>query len=98
MRAPAINSPIENARLCMSLMRADTEAEVLETLRKAGYWDDTVAWISIELVRRVRPTCPQRYGRSGKRSFAQRPEQATVPGEAIGVSGHVHPPASCERV
>lgn len=32
------------ADLCLGLMRADTEAEVIEVLRDAGYWDDPAAW------------------------------------------------------
>ena len=31
---------MDNATLCMSLMRADTEAEVISILRSAGYWDN----------------------------------------------------------
>lgn len=30
--------------LCLTLMRADTEAEVIEVLKKAGYWDDADSW------------------------------------------------------
>jgi hypothetical protein len=30
--------------LCMALMRADSEAEVIDILRAAGYWDDPDAW------------------------------------------------------
>src|SRR4051812_28914910 len=33
-----------NADLCMGLMRADTEADVVTILRTAGYWDDPAAW------------------------------------------------------
>ena len=32
------------ARLCMALMRADTEQEVVSLLSAAGYWDDFGAW------------------------------------------------------
>src|SRR5260370_11090070 len=32
------------ARLCMALMRADTEQEVVALLSAAGYWDDFGAW------------------------------------------------------
>jgi hypothetical protein len=35
---------MSNATLCMSLMRADTEAEVITTLRQAGYWDNPFVW------------------------------------------------------
>src|SRR5438552_12537812 len=31
-------------RLCMDLMRADTEAEVIGILEKAGYWNNPVVW------------------------------------------------------
>lgn len=34
----------DNAALCMRLMRADSESEVTEILREAGYWDDDDAW------------------------------------------------------
>ncbi len=30
--------------LCRALMRADTEAQVIEVLTDAGYWDDSRAW------------------------------------------------------
>lgn len=33
-----------NADLCLALMRADTEQEVVEILKDAGYWDDPAAW------------------------------------------------------
>lgn len=33
-----------NAELCMRLMRADTEVEVMSILRDAGYWDNPFAW------------------------------------------------------
>lgn len=32
------------ADLCLNLMRADTEREVVDALSKAGYWDDQSAW------------------------------------------------------
>jgi hypothetical protein len=34
----------EAAVLCLELMRADTEAEVIDILKQAGYWDDSTAW------------------------------------------------------
>ena len=30
--------------LCLALLHADTEAEVIEVLKKAGYWDKPAAW------------------------------------------------------
>ena len=30
--------------LCLNLMKADTEDEVVDLLREAGYWDDPAAW------------------------------------------------------
>jgi len=30
--------------LCLCLAKADSESEVIQTLRKAGYWDDPNAW------------------------------------------------------
>ena len=30
--------------LCMALLHAETEAEVIEVLKKAGYWDNSAAW------------------------------------------------------
>ncbi len=30
--------------LCLALMRADTEAEVIDLLRRAGFWDPPEAW------------------------------------------------------
>lgn len=30
--------------LCLSLMQAETEAEVVSTLRDSGYWDDPACW------------------------------------------------------
>ncbi|MEA2357974.1 MAG: hypothetical protein QOI62_1234 [Solirubrobacteraceae bacterium] len=33
-----------NSDLCMALMRADTEDDVIAILREAGYWDDPSAW------------------------------------------------------
>ncbi len=33
-----------NAELCMALMRADTESEVVALLQESGYWDDRNAW------------------------------------------------------
>ena len=35
---------MSNATLCMSLMRADTETEVITMLQNAGYWDNPFAW------------------------------------------------------
>lgn len=32
------------ARLCLKLMRADTEEQVVDLLKAAGYWDDPGAW------------------------------------------------------
>ena len=34
----------ETSTLCFELMRADTEAEVIDLLKQAGYWDDPTAW------------------------------------------------------
>ena len=34
----------ETAALCLELMRADTEADVIYVLKQAGYWDDPTAW------------------------------------------------------
>jgi hypothetical protein len=34
----------DSATLCMALMRADTEEEVVDMLTQAGYWDDQDAW------------------------------------------------------
>jgi hypothetical protein len=33
-----------NDELCMALMRADTEGDVIDILREAGYWEDSTAW------------------------------------------------------
>ena len=30
--------------LCLSLLRSDTEEEVIQILKSAGYWDDASAW------------------------------------------------------
>ncbi len=35
---------MDNGRLCMALMRADKEDEVIGLLQGAGYWDDADAW------------------------------------------------------
>ena len=35
---------MNNKELCLALMRADTEAEVVAILSDAGYWDNPVAW------------------------------------------------------
>ena len=35
---------MDTADLCMKLMRADTEAEVVDLLRLAGYWDAGECW------------------------------------------------------
>ncbi len=40
----AATASSQEALLCMALMRADTEVEVIEILKKAGYWDDSDAW------------------------------------------------------
>jgi hypothetical protein len=37
-------SQMTPAELCMSLMRADTEEEVVSLLTGAGYWDDAKVW------------------------------------------------------
>ncbi len=34
----------ENEKLCVALLQADTEAEVVSLLKKAGYWDDPSVW------------------------------------------------------
>ena len=33
-----------NQELCLALLKADTEAEVVALLMKAGYWDDPTVW------------------------------------------------------
>jgi hypothetical protein len=33
-----------NQELCLALMKADTEAEVIALLEEAGYWGDTACW------------------------------------------------------
>jgi len=41
----ASDSMNENVkRLCMDLMRTDTEADVIGILEKAGYWNNPVVW------------------------------------------------------
>jgi len=35
---------LANSELCMTLMRADSESEVVALLTEAGYWDDPTAW------------------------------------------------------
>ena len=30
--------------LCFALLHAETETEVIEVLKKAGYWENTAAW------------------------------------------------------
>src|SRR4051794_6278223 len=40
----SIGADVSNAELCMALMRADTEDEVIATLKDAGYWDEPNAW------------------------------------------------------
>lgn len=37
-------SILATASLCRALMRADTEGEVIDLLKRAGYWDDPSAW------------------------------------------------------
>lgn len=37
-------STLSTKDLCLALMRADTEAEVVEILTQAGYWDEPEAW------------------------------------------------------
>jgi hypothetical protein len=34
----------KNKELCLSLMKADTEEEVIQLLRQAGYWDNPAVW------------------------------------------------------
>lgn len=34
----------QTKNLCLSLMKADTEVEVILLLKDAGYWDDNTAW------------------------------------------------------
>lgn len=34
----------QTKNLCLSLMRADTEEEVISLLENAGYWDDDKVW------------------------------------------------------
>lgn len=36
--------PSNQRDLCLALMKADTEAEVIQLLHDAGYWDDPNAW------------------------------------------------------
>ena len=38
------DSSSDNAALCMRLMRADSETEVIAILSDVGYWNDTDAW------------------------------------------------------
>ncbi len=37
-------SAASEAELCLALMRADTEIDVVKILKDAGYWDDPAAW------------------------------------------------------
>ena len=39
-----MKSDSKTMQLCMNLMEADTEADVIELLRKDGYWDNQKAW------------------------------------------------------
>ena len=34
----------ETRQLCMGLVKADSEAEVVQILKQAGYWDDPDCW------------------------------------------------------
>src|SRR5688572_3586239 len=34
----------QTKELCLSLMRADSEAAVITALKDAGYWDNPIAW------------------------------------------------------
>ena len=42
--APRLMTSAQAADLCMKLMRADTEDEVIEILKGVGYWDAPGAW------------------------------------------------------
>ena len=33
-----------NKELCIKLMKAESESEVIEILKNAGYWDDEKVW------------------------------------------------------
>ena len=36
--------PKSERELCLALMKADTEQEVIDILKKAGYWDREACW------------------------------------------------------
>ena len=37
-------APKSDKELCLALMRADTEQEVINILKQAGYWDTVSFW------------------------------------------------------
>ena len=39
-----ILSSADNMKLCLNLLKADTEAEVIEILEQAGFWSDAKSW------------------------------------------------------
>ncbi len=41
---PLFDYENQNQNLCMDLLRADTEEQVIDLLRQHGYWDDPEAW------------------------------------------------------
>jgi len=66
MRAKMRNDDIK--KLCMKLLRADSEEEVISLLKTAGYWDDRKWW--------------RLYG-DKEGNFAQIGNQSSVPEQAI---------------
>ena len=40
----AAEAPMTNEELCLALMNADAESEVISLLERCGYWDDPSAW------------------------------------------------------
>lgn len=51
--------------LCLNLLSADSEADVIGILRDAGYWDDPPAGVISVMNRRIiPPSATSRVGRS----------------------------------
>jgi len=42
------NYKIDSKFLCLSLVKAETEEEVISILEKAGYWDDPNSLLSLK--------------------------------------------------
>ncbi|MEL6687835.1 MAG: hypothetical protein AAFP97_09455, partial [Pseudomonadota bacterium] len=67
MRTSSLDS--DNHALCLELLKADTEAEIISILKERGFWDDHTKW---------RPLGDDNENYSSAGNQQSKPEQAII--------------------